>query len=176
MPAPYVYNAGPETERAKMSTHSATIEWSRKGSKFTDNKYSREHLWRFDGGAVVPASSSPEVVRVPLSNPAHVDPEEAFVASVASCHMLWFLGLAAARGFTVECYTDTARGLMEKSAGGKAWIARVVLHPEVVFAGDQAPDDAAVAQLHHAAHDACFIANSIRSEVAVEGSWRHQPI
>lgn len=157
-----------------MSSHNVTVEWERQGSVFTDNRYSRAHVWRFDGGAVVAASSSPHVVRVPLSNPANVDPEEAFVASVSSCHMLWFLGLAAAAGYAVERYVDAAEGLMAKNAAGKEWVAKVVLRPEIVFCGAKQPDDAAVAALHHEAHAECFIANSVRSEIVTEGSWRYQ--
>lgn len=155
-----------------MATYTATIVWDRQGAAFTDNRYSRAHHWHFDGGVSVPASSSPHVVRVPLSNPDNVDPEEAFVASLASCHMLWFLGIAATRGFVVDQYRDTAEGRMEKNPNGQLWISRVVLRPHVVFGpAGVLPDDVAVAALHHTAHTECFIANSVRTEVVTQGSW-----
>ena len=155
------------------ASHVVTVEWERHGSVFTDNRYSRAHVWRFDGGAVVPASSSPHVVRVPLSDPANVDPEEAYVAALSSCHMLWFLGLAATAGYVVERYVDKAEGLMAPNAAGKDWVAQVVLRPEVLFGGAKRPDEAAVDELHHRAHEECFIANSVRSEILIEGRWRH---
>jgi organic hydroperoxide reductase OsmC/OhrA len=136
-----------------------------------DRRYSREHEWRFDGGAVVRASSSPHVVRVPLSNPSNVDPEEAFVAALSSCHMLWFLDLAARAGYVVEQYTDRAEGHMGRRDDGRDWIAKVVLAPSVRFVAGQRPDDEAVRTLHHRAHEACFIANSVRTEVLVHGTW-----
>ncbi len=154
-----------------MATHGVTIEWRRNGAPFLDRRYSREHEWRFDGGAVVAASSSPHVVRVPLSNPANVDPEEAFVAALSSCHMLWFLDLAARAGYVVEQYTDRAEARMGRRDDGAEWIAKVVLAPDVRFAGTQKPDDEAVRALHHRAHEACFIANSVRTEVSVAGTW-----
>lgn len=149
--------------------HGCTVEWSRQGAAFTDLKYSRAHAWRFDGGAVVPASSSPHSVRVPWSDPAGVDPEEALVAAVASCHMLWFLSLAAEAGYVVERYSDTAEGRMGRFPDGRTGIVEVVLRPQVLLAGGKAADDAAIDALHHAAHERCYIANSIRGEVRVEG-------
>jgi len=147
--------------------YSATIEWSRGEARFTDNRYSRAHQWRFDGGAVVPASSSPQVVRLPLSDPAGVDPEEAFVASLSSCHMLWFLSIAAERGWVVDRYLDEAEGEMGKNNLGQLVMSRVTLRPWVTFAGD-APSAEEEASLHHAAHDSCFIANSVRTTVLVQ--------
>ena len=158
-----------------MATYTATIEWTRRDSVFTDNKYSRAHAWRFDGGQTVSASSSPQVVRPPLSDPAGVDPEEALVASVASCHMLWFLSLAAKAGLTIERYVDEPTGQVGKNAHGKEWIERVVLAPRIEFRGARAPQDAEVLALHRAAHEECCIANSMRGEVLVEGSWTHSP-
>ena len=118
-----------------MSVHQASVIWQRaEGAKFVDNRYSRAHRWEFDGGAVVPASASPAVVPVPLSDPAGVDPEEAFVASLSSCHMLWFLFFAAKGGFIVDSYRDAAAGHMEKTAAGNQWMARVVLRPEIPIA------------------------------------------
>ena len=151
-----------------MSTHSASIMWERaEGAKFTDNRYSRAHRWEFDGGAVVAASSSPSVVPVPLSDPAGVDPEEAFVASISSCHMLYFLFFAAKGGFVVDSYRDAAAGHLEKNAEGAQWMASVVLRPEVRFSG-AAPDAARLSELHDKAHHACFIANSVKTAVAIE--------
>jgi organic hydroperoxide reductase OsmC/OhrA len=154
-----------------MATHTVTVEWHRNGAPFLDRRYSRQHEWRFDGGAVVPASSSPHVVRVPLSNPANVDPEEAFIAALSSCHLLWFLDLAARAGYVIEQYTDRAEGRMGRRDDGMEWVAKVVLAPSVRFAGVKKPDDEAVHALHHRAHEACFIANSVRSEISIEGTW-----
>lgn len=151
-----------------MSTYTAQVRWHRGGQKFTDNSYSRGHTWIFDGGTVVPASASPHVVPSPMSVEAAVDPEEAFVAAVSSCHMLWFLSLAAKRGHVVDAYTDEAEGLMERNADGKVAVTRVTLRPLAVFSGASSPDRAALDALHHAAHAECFIANSIRSEVVCE--------
>ncbi|SFD26534.1 OsmC family protein [Collimonas sp. OK412] len=156
-----------------MSIHVATIGWERADAVFTDNRYSRAHSWHFDGGAVVPASSSPHVVRVPLSNPANVDPEEAFVASLSSCHMLWFLDIARSAGYLVERYVDQAKGHMERAADGKSWIALVELAPAVAFSGAKIPDDAVLRHLHHQAHEECFLARSVKSEIRIEGSWSH---
>ncbi len=151
-----------------MSEHRATIEWTGSASpdEFRKGRYSREHRWMFDGGAIVEGSPSPSVVPAPWSNPAHVDPEEAFVASISSCHMLTFLYLAAKGGVTVTGYRDEAVGVMTKTAQGVAWISRVTLAPRISYAGDP-PTTAALAQLHHAAHDGCFIANSVKTEIIV---------
>ena len=149
-----------------MSTYTVTVEWTRQGAVFSDRRYSRAHRWTFDGGAVVPASSSPQVVRVPFSDPAAVDPEEAFVVSLSSCHMLWFLDLAAQAGHVVESYVDHAAGRMARRADGKEWVAEVDLCPVVAFAAN-APDASALAALHHRAHESCFIANSVKTEVRV---------
>jgi len=151
-----------------MSTYTARIRWQRGDQKFTDNRYSRGHTWKFDGGTEVPASASPHVVPLPMSVEAAVDPEEAFVAAVSSCHMLWFLSLAAKRGHVVDSYTDDAEGVMARNAAGKVAVTKVTLRPLVVFSGANSPDRAALDALHHAAHEQCFIANSIRSEVVCE--------
>ncbi len=151
-----------------MSTYTARIRWQRGDQKFTDNRYSRGHTWKFDGGTEVPASASPHVVPLPMSVEAAVDPEEAFVAAVSSCHMLWFLSLAAKRGYVVDSYTDDAEGVMARNAAGKVAVTKVTLRPLVVFSGANSPDRAALDALHHAAHEQCFIANSIRSEVVCE--------
>jgi organic hydroperoxide reductase OsmC/OhrA len=145
----------------------ATIAWKRDNAVFTDNKYSRAHEWRFDGGAVVRASSSPHVVRVPMSDASAVDPEEAFVASLSSCHMLWFLSLAAVRGFTVDEYEDQAVGVLGKNEAGKAAMTRVTLRPRVKFAGGP-PTLEQLEELHHKAHEECFIATSVKTDVRCE--------
>jgi organic hydroperoxide reductase OsmC/OhrA len=144
------------------------VVWSRDGAVFTDNRYSRGHRWLFDGGVEVPASSSPHVVPLPLSVAAAVDPEEAFVASLSSCHMLWFLSIAAQRGLVVESYRDEAVGVMGKDAAGKLAMTRVTLRPEVRFSGDPRPAADEVAALHHEAHEKCFIANSVKTDVRCE--------
>jgi organic hydroperoxide reductase OsmC/OhrA len=152
-----------------MATHTASVVWERpEGARFTDNKYSRAHRWRFDGGADVAASSTPSVVPPPMSDPAGVDPEEAFVASLSSCHMLWFLFFAAKGGFIVDSYRDDAVGHMEKNAEGRTAMTRVVLRPDIRFSGGPGPDAAQLADLHDKAHHECFIANSVRTIVTVE--------
>lgn len=151
-----------------MSEYVATVEWKRNGAKFTDNRYSRAHSWRFDGGVTVPASSSPHAVPAPLSDPNGVDPEEAFVAAVSSCHMLWVLSLAAKEGFVVDRYSDNAVGFMEKNAQGKLAITRIVLRPKISFSGELKPSSGDVDALHHEAHDRCFIANSVRTEISID--------
>jgi organic hydroperoxide reductase OsmC/OhrA len=151
-----------------MARHTATIRWQRGEQAFLDNRYSRGHTWTFDGGAVVPGSSSPHVVPVPGSDPHAVDPEEAFVAALSSCHMLWFLSIAARRGFRVDDYADEAVGTMARNAEGKLAMTRVVLHPRVVFSGDPRPGPEDLEAMHHEAHAECFIANSVTSEVACE--------
>jgi organic hydroperoxide reductase OsmC/OhrA len=155
-----------------MANHGCTVEWSRGTAAFTDLQYSRAHTWRFDGGAVVPGSSSPHSVRLPFSDPAAVDPEEALVASVSSCHMLWFLSLAAAEGFVVDSYSDAAEAHMGPVGFGRQGITDIVLRPQVVFSGPRLPDAGAVDALHHVAHERCYIANSLRSAVRVEGAFR----
>jgi organic hydroperoxide reductase OsmC/OhrA len=151
-----------------MSTYTATIRWSRTGDgDFTKGQYSRAHEWAFDGGSVVLASASPHVVAAPWSDAAGVDPEEAFVASLSSCHMLFFLDFARRKGLLIDNYVDQAEGVLEKRADGKTWMSRVTLQPRVTWAGDP-PDEAAIADLHHRAHEACFIANSVTTEVVVQ--------
>ena len=142
-----------------MARHTATIRWQRGQQSFRDNRYSRAHTWTFDGGVVVPGSSSPHVVPVPGSDPHAVDPEEAFVASLSSCHMLWFLSIAAGRGFQVDEYVDEAVGTMARNADGKLAMTRVVLRPRVVFSGEPRPGRADIDAMHHEAHAECFIAN-----------------
>jgi organic hydroperoxide reductase OsmC/OhrA len=151
-----------------MSSYTATIRWDRGEARFVDNRYSRAHAWIFDGGVTVPASSSPHVVREPYTDPNAVDPEEAYVAALASCHMLWFLSIAASRGFRVDHYADAAIGTMERNERGKLAITRVVLRPDVVFSGERCPSADDIMAMHHEAHDECFIANSVRTEVVCE--------
>ena len=152
-----------------MSIYTATIRWTRSAAEaFTDGRYSRAHQWAFDGGAVVPASSSPQVVPLPFSDAAGVDPEEAFVASLSSCHMLFFLDFARRAGLVVEGYEDVAEGVMAKRDDGRMAMTLVTLRPRITWGGE-APDADALAALHHKAHEACFIANSVTSEVRIEG-------
>lgn len=151
-----------------MSRHGATVSWTRDGARFTDNRYSRRHVWRFDGGVEVPGSSSPHSVPLPYSSAEAVDPEEAFVASISSCHMLWFLSIAAKRGFMIDAYDDDAEGFLEKDADGRMSMTRVVLRPRIAFAGERRPSSDDVAAIHDAAHHACYIANSVKTAVAIE--------
>lgn len=154
-----------------MSDYVMTVEWERRGAAFVDKRYSRAHVWRFDGGVTVPASSSPHVVPVPYSEAANVDPEEAFVAALASCHMLVFLAIAAGRGFVVDTYTDRAVGVMDKNEAGRLAITRVTLHPHVMFVEPKRPSEEDVQAMHHEAHEGCFIANSVKTSVDAEPTW-----
>ncbi|HSX59492.1 MAG TPA: OsmC family protein [Tahibacter sp.] len=149
-----------------MSEHLARIRWQRDGAVFTDQRYSRAHRWEFDGGAQVPAAASPDVVAPALTDVSAVDPEEAFVAAVASCHMLWFLSLAAAAGVCVDSYDDQAVGTLGK-VDGRLAIREIVLRPRLTFAGE-APTAERIAALHEAAHERCFIANSVRCPIRVQ--------
>lgn len=149
--------------------HYAGIFWERKsGEKFTDLKYSRAHKWSFDGGVEIPASASPHVVPLPMSDERAVDPEESFTAAVSSCHMLTFLSIAAARKYVIDKYEDNAEGLMTKNAEGKLAIESVTLRPVITFVGPVIPSEAQITEMHKAAHGECFIANSIRSKVIIE--------
>jgi organic hydroperoxide reductase OsmC/OhrA len=153
-----------------MAEHRATISWTRKGSPedFGKGKYSREHTWAFDGGATVPGSASPSVVPAPWSSPTAVDPEEAFVAAISSCHMLTFVYLAQKAGFVVDAYEDHAVGVMTKSErGGTPWVSRVTLRPAIAWGGEKRPTAVEAEHLHHEAHEQCFIAQSVKTEIAV---------
>lgn len=150
-----------------MHSHSATVKWQRGGAVFTDHRYSRAHTWGFDGGQEVLASSSPLVVREPLSDPRGIDPEEAFIAALSSCHMLFFLDFASRAGFTIDSYVDHAVGTMGKDEDGKIYMASVELRPAVQFSGDKRPDAEQIAELHHRSHDVCFIARSVTTKVTV---------
>ena len=151
-----------------MSEHKATIRWTQSQGDFLKGTYSREHTWTFDGGATVQASSSPAAVRVPFSNPANVDPEEAFVASLSSCHMLTYLYVASRKGFEISSYEDEAVGVMTKNERGVPWVSSVTLHPRITYAGSKMPTPEEVNQMHHAAHEGCFIANSVKTDVQVK--------
>ena len=154
-----------------MATYEATVKWYRGPDEaFTQQRYSRRHHWLFDGGVEVPASSSPHSVRVPFSDPAAVDPEEALVAALSSCHMLFFLSFAARRGFSVVSYTDSAIGEMAREPDGKEWLKHVTLRPHAVFDGGKRPTEADVGELHHVSHEACYIANSVKSEILIRGT------
>jgi organic hydroperoxide reductase OsmC/OhrA len=147
--------------------YTVRIFWEKGGDEaFSDNKYSRAHTWTFDGGIEVPASASPHVVPLPLSNAAAVDPEEAFVAAISSCHMLWFLSLAAEQQYIVERYEDQAEGVLGKNAAGRLAMTRVTLHPQVRF-GHPPPSRDQIDELHRLAHEQCFIANSVTTEITV---------
>jgi organic hydroperoxide reductase OsmC/OhrA len=152
-----------------MSTYNATVRWNCRESRegFAKGQYSRAHEWSFDGGTIVPASASPHIVPAPWSNAAAVDPEEAFVAALSSCHMLFFLDFARRAGFVIENYVDEAEGIMEERPDGNMAMTSVTLWPHVTWAGDR-PDEAAIAELHHRAHEACFIANSVTTKVTVQ--------
>jgi len=150
-----------------MASYTATIVWERAPEEpFTDNRYGRGHSWSFDGGVSIRASSSPHVVPR-YSDPSGVDPEEAFIASLSSCHMLTFLYLAAKRGLVVNRYQDIAEGVMSKNEAGRFWVSRVTLKPRIDWEGAR-PAASIIDELHHAAHDECFIANSVRTEVRCE--------
>ena len=151
-----------------MAEYKAVVAWQRDGAKFTDNRYSRGHRWSFDGGVEVPASASPHVVALPLSVETAVDPEEAFVASLSSCHMLFFMSYAAKRGFVVDSYRDEAVGIMEKNAEGRMAMTRVTLRPDVRFSGERRPSAGEADAMHHDAHESCFIANSVKTALFCE--------
>jgi organic hydroperoxide reductase OsmC/OhrA len=150
-----------------MAQHRARIVWELQGEEFASGRYSRVHRWEFDGGLSIPASPAPSVVPVPYADPANVDPEEAYIAAIASCHMLTFLHLASKGGFVVEAYADDAVGTMGRGANGVPWVATVELNPKLKFGGAHRPSSVELDRLHHAAHEQCFIANSIRTEVVV---------
>ncbi len=151
-----------------MSEYNASVAWTRSGAAFTDNLYSRGHTWQFDGGIQVPASSSPQVVPLPLSDANAVDPEEAFVASLSSCHMLWFLSIAAKRGFVVDSYHDDAIGVVGRNSAGKQAVVSVTLRPNTTFSGARMPTSVEISAMHAESHEKCYIANSVTSDVRCE--------
>ena len=152
-----------------MSRYCAIIKWQRQSDdKFIDNKYSRAHVWEFDGGEIVQASSSPHVVPLPHSIEANVDPEEAFIASISSCHMLFFLSIAAKKRFVIENYTDYATGVMQLDKDKKISMTDVTLKPRIVFSGEKQPTKEQIDKIHHQAHEQCFIANSVKTKIHIE--------
>ena len=151
-----------------MSEHKAIIRWERTTEGFLKGRYSREHTWSFDGGLSVPASASPAVVPAPYFNPAGIDPEEAYVASLSSCHMLTFVWLAYQQGFQIDRYEDEAVGITSKNEMGVPWVSVVTLHPRITFSGAKLPAPADEERLHHLAHEQCFIANSVKTQINVE--------
>jgi organic hydroperoxide reductase OsmC/OhrA len=151
-----------------MTDYHASITWQRDGATFIDNRYRRLHTWTFDEGLTVPASASPHSVPLPLSEARAVDPEEALVAAVSSCHMLWFLSIAAKRGFVVERYADSPVGTLGRNAKGKDVITEITLRPDITFGGGKRPTSADVAAIHHEAHEVCCLANSVTAEVRLE--------
>jgi organic hydroperoxide reductase OsmC/OhrA len=154
-----------------MHRYQATIRWNHTVGVFSENKYSRKHDWVFDGDLEIPASASPKIVPEPYSDPSAVDPEEAFVASLASCHMLWFLSLAAKNGYTVKNYSDTAEGIMEKNKEGKLAITEVILKPLVMFEQNNVLNNQVFDELHNKAHQNCFIARSVKAEISIDGQF-----
>ncbi|MEZ8233770.1 OsmC family protein [Vibrio splendidus] len=152
-----------------MSEYGAVIRWQKaEDEAFSDNQYSRGHTWEFDGGITVPASSSPHVVPLPFSVEANVDPEEAFIAALSSCHMLTFLGIAAKQQYVIDSYVDDAVGVLEEDESGRSSVTKVTLRPEIVFSGIKIPTAKQLEKLHHLAHKNCFIANSVKTEIKVE--------
>jgi len=152
-----------------MSTYTATVRWSRNGNPdFAKGRYSRAHEWAFDGGTVVPASASPDNVPPGTADETGVDPEEAFIAAISSCHMLFFLDYARRAGFVVDSYVDEAVGITEKDAAGKIAVTHVTLRPRIAFSGEKQPTAGEIDNLHHRSHEACFIANSVKTDIQVE--------
>ncbi|MCZ4292655.1 OsmC family protein [Vibrio sinaloensis] len=152
-----------------MSDYTATVKWQRgEQEPFNDNQYSRGHTWEFDGGVVVPASSSPHVVPLPFSVAENVDPEEAYIAAISSCHMLTFLGIAAKQRYVIDQYIDHAVGYMEEDSQGRSSVTQVILRPSIVFVGEKQPTFEQLQKLHHLAHQHCFIANSVKTEITTE--------
>jgi organic hydroperoxide reductase OsmC/OhrA len=152
-----------------MSQYVATVVWNKIATEnFIDNKYSRAHQWKFDGGTVIEASSSPHVVPLPYSHEANVDPEEAFIASISSCHMLFFLSFAANKNFTVESYMDQATGIMQIDNNKRMSMTDVTLQPKILFSGNKQPTKEQIEKIHHNAHKQCFIANSVNTKIHIK--------
>ena len=150
-----------------MKQFEAQVSWRRASQAFLDGSYSRAHDWQFDGGLRVPASSSPLSVAVPMSDPAALDPEEALVAAASSCHMLFFLSIAGQRGFTVDSYADRALGFLDHDRDGRMAMTRIELRPAIEFAGGHRPTTAELGEIHHLAHERCYIANSLKTQIVV---------
>ncbi|MCY9856005.1 peroxiredoxin [Vibrio mediterranei] len=152
-----------------MSEHYAQISWQRKQDEvFSDNNYSRGHVWEFDGGLTVPASPSPHVVPLPLSIEENIDPEEAYIAALSSCHMLVFLSIAAKRKYVIDSYIDKAVGILAENEAGRMAVTKVILRPDVVFSGERVPTREQLEKMHHLSHENCFIANSVKTEIVTE--------
>lgn len=152
-----------------MFKYLAKINWVRSSDEnYIDNKYSRRHSWSFDGGVTVQASSSPHIVPLPYSVEANVDPEEAFVASLSSCHMLFFLSIAAKRRYVIDTYLDDAVGIMDNDSNGKMSMTKVTLHPKIIFSGEKKPILKQIENMHHQSHEQCFIANSVKADIVIE--------
>jgi organic hydroperoxide reductase OsmC/OhrA len=147
-----------------MSEHRATIRWNRGSGDFSYETYPRDHIWEFENGLKVEASAAPGF----NGSPENVDPEEAYVAALSSCHMLTFLAIAARKRFVVDSYSDSALGYLEKNENGKLAITRIVLRPEVSFAAESGPSGEGLERLHHLAHTECFIANSVHTSISIE--------
>ena len=148
--------------------HLAKVTWEKQPQEsFTDNAYSRVHNWEFDGGATIQASSSPHIVPIPFSNPDLVDPEEAFLAAAASCHMLFFLSIAASQGYQIMAYNDQAEGILQKNDQNQLAFAQIALKPEVVCGGEKLPDESQMQKMHEQAHERCFIAQSIKASIKI---------
>lgn len=152
-----------------MSTHQATVSWTLDDGDFLKRRYSRVHTITLGDGVEIVGSPSPSVVPAPFSRADAMDPEAAFTAALSACHMLWFLDFAARAGFVAASYRDAAEGTLGRLASGKTAMTKVVLRPKIVFVGERQPAAAEIADLHHKAHEACFIANSVTSEVVIEG-------
>ena len=166
---PVIADVRQEMNGNKMSEYYAKVRWLRgENESYIDNKYSRGHTWAFDGGVTVKASASPHVVPLPYSVEGNVDPEEAFVASLSSCHMLFFLSIAAKNGYVIDEYVDNAVGVMEKDKGGKVSITKVTIKPKVVFSGENKPEIEQIERMHYQSHELCFIANSVKTEIVIE--------
>ncbi len=152
-----------------MSQYTAIVKWQRQQSEnFIGNQYSRAHTWEFDGGEIIQASSSPQVVPPPYSVEANVDPEEAFIASISSCHMLFFLSFAANRKYVIESYEDEAIGIMQLNNDKNMAMTSVTLRPKIIFTGDKQPTQEQIDKIHHNAHKQCFIANSVKTKIHIE--------
>lgn len=152
-----------------MSEYYAKVTWTKgENEAFTDKKYSRVHHWHFDGGVIVPATASHHIVPLPYSNKDNVDPEQAFIASLSSCHMLFFLDIASRKNFVIDSYIDEAVGVIGKDNEGKMAMTKVTLRPKIIFSGETQPTDIEIDQIHHKAHDLCFIANSVKTTVTIE--------
>ena len=152
-----------------MADHTAKVRWEiSEGEDFPSNTYRRAHSWSFDGGLSVPGSAAPGYLPAALIDESAVDPEEALLASAASCHMLYFLAYAAKAGFTMTSYEDNPEGKVEKNEAGDPWVSAIVMRPRAVFTGDKRPTGDEIEKLHHRAHKSCIIANSLKSALTIE--------